>query len=90
LAHSESGTTCWQSCGTRQRTAVTLAFPSKGRTVRRALLPRPLRQPPVSNGSGPNRIVGGMSLAAGLRLWAAAFYVAAHEWPNTPVTSWFL
>jgi hypothetical protein len=35
-------------------------------------------------------IVGGMSLAAGLALWAATLYVAAHEWPNAPVTAWFL
>jgi hypothetical protein len=31
-----------------------------------------------------------MSVAAALGMWAAAFYVAAHEWPNAPVTSWFL
>ena len=35
-------------------------------------------------------IVGGMSVAAVLGLWAAAFCVAAHEWPNGPVTPWFL
>jgi hypothetical protein len=35
-------------------------------------------------------IVGGMAVAVALGMWAAAFYVARHEWPNAPVTSLFL
>jgi hypothetical protein len=35
-------------------------------------------------------IIGGMSVSAAVAMWAAAFYVAAHQWPNAPVTSWFL
>jgi hypothetical protein len=31
-----------------------------------------------------------MSVAAGLALWAATLYVASHEWPDAPVTAWFL
>jgi hypothetical protein len=35
-------------------------------------------------------IVGGLSVASALGLRAAAFYLAAYEWPNGPVTPWFL
>jgi hypothetical protein len=35
-------------------------------------------------------IIGGMSVSAAMAMWAAAFYVAAHQWPNAPVTRWFL
>ena len=35
-------------------------------------------------------IVSAMSISAALAIWSAAFYVAAHEWPNGPVTSSFL
>ena len=31
-----------------------------------------------------------MSVAAAVAMWGAAFYVAAHEWPNGPATSWFI
>ena len=35
-------------------------------------------------------IITAMSTSAALAIWAAALYVAAHEWPHGPVTSWFL
>jgi hypothetical protein len=35
-------------------------------------------------------VIGAMSAATAVSVWAAAFYIAAHEWPNGPVTSWFI
>ena len=35
-------------------------------------------------------IVSGVSVAVAVAIWSAAFYVAAHEWPNGPVTPWFI
>ena len=35
-------------------------------------------------------IVSATSISVALAIWAAALYVAAYEWPNGPVTAWFL
>jgi hypothetical protein len=67
----------------RSRGKVIVAFVARSYAdVLRSLLSQWLRTESV--------VVGGTSVAAGLALWAAPLYVAAHEWPNAPVTSWFL
>jgi hypothetical protein len=35
-------------------------------------------------------LIGATSVSVALAIWAGAIYVAAHEWPDGPVTPWFL